>query len=75
MAASANAAKPLEKARKINEEELNKALPDTFPASDAPSVTRSPARPDNDEWSGSRIDRLPPLVSDSAEGKPDNDDK
>ena len=53
--------KPMKKA----DEELDKALAESFPASDPVSLTRASHRP------ASRADRKAPKVIRSAEGQPD----
>ena len=46
--------------KKQSDDELHKALKDSFPASDPPPVTRAPA--DKSDMSAVRIDRKAPKV-------------
>jgi|EndMetStandDraft_6_1072998.scaffolds.fasta_scaffold3863036_1 hypothetical protein len=59
--------KPMKKA----DEELDKALAESFPASDPVSLTRAPRDKHASHRPASRADRKAPKVIRSAEGQPD----
>ncbi len=56
------------------EQQHDKGLKDTFPASDPPATMRSSAKKGADSMKAARIDRKPPILSGSSEAVTHKDD-